>query len=232
MAPGSSPRSDRRPRALYFPAITSLLLVLSIAAFSDNLFTDIHQPSNSDPQMIVHGLFGAAWVGLFAAQAWLVYLGRAGWHRRLGQYAFIVGAGMVLTTAYLFYSRFNGFAAMDAEVIANRLLLPVFIVCAVLAWRNRQRPEWHKRLLLIGTMALLEPVLARIYDPFFGWLIPTTISKALDDALFLTYLFGTWAALVASLWLYDRAMQGRVHPVTKWGSGAIAAMNAVAYMIG
>jgi hypothetical protein len=209
-----------------------LLLILSLVAFSDNLFTDVHQPSNSDPQMIVHGLFAAAWVAVFATQAWLVYLGRTGWHRHLGQYAFVAGAGMVLTTAYLFYSRFHGFAAMEAEVIANRLLLPVFIVCAVLAWRNRQRPEWHKRLLLVGTMALLEPVLARTYDPFFAWLIPADIDKTLDEALFLTYLFVSWAALMASLWIYDRAATGTVHRVTKWGSGAIAAMNAAAYVIG
>jgi hypothetical protein len=223
--------SDRRPAALYFPLITSLLLLLSLLAFSDNLITDIHQPSNSDPQMVVHGLFGAAWVGLLATQAWLVQLGRAGWHRRLGPYAFIAGAGMVLTTAYLFYSRFHGFAAMDAEVIANRLLLPVFIVCAVLAWRRRGRPDWHKRLLLIGTMALLEPVLARIYDPLFGWMLPAGIDKALDMALFLSFLFGAWAALIASLWLYDRAVLGRIHPVTLRGSLAIAAMNAVAYLV-
>jgi hypothetical protein len=34
---------------------------MSIAAFSDNLFTNIGQPSNRDPKFIIHGLFGLAW---------------------------------------------------------------------------------------------------------------------------------------------------------------------------
>ena len=223
---------DRRPGALYFPVITSLLLILALAAFSDNLFTDIHQPSNSDPQMVVHGLFGAAWAALFAAQAWLVNLKRVAWHRQLGQMAFGAAAGLILSTLYLFYSRFKGFAVMEPEVVANRLLLPVFMVCVTLAWRNRGRPDWHKRLSLIGTLALQEPVLARLYDPFLSWMISADIDKVLDEALFLTYLFGSWLALIGSLWLHDRARLGRVHPVTLWGSAAIVAANALAYAIG
>lgn len=223
---------DRQPGALYFPVMTSLLLVLALAAFSDNLFTDVHQPSNSDPQMIIHGLCGAAWAGLFAVQAWLVNLRRVSRHRQLGQWAFAAAAGLILSTLYLFYSRFKGFAVMSPEVVANRLLLPVFIVCVVLAWRNRSRPDWHKRLLLIGTLALQEPVLARLYDPFLSWMIPADIDLTLDTALFLSYLFGSWLALIGSLWLYDRARLGRVHPVTRWGSLSIVASNALAFMIG
>jgi hypothetical protein len=44
----------------YFSIISVLMLSLSIIAFSDNLFTDLGQPSNSDPKFIVHGLFGLA----------------------------------------------------------------------------------------------------------------------------------------------------------------------------
>lgn len=221
---------DRRPAALYFPMITGLLLLLSLIAFSDNLFTNVGQPSNSDPQMVIHGLFAAAWVALFAAQAWLINLRRISAHRRVGRIGFVAGVGMALSTVYLFYSKFRGFAAMDGEVLANRLLLPVFVVCFVLAWRRRNRADWHKRLLLVGTMALLEPVLARIYDPLFGWLLPVRMDPALDMALFLTYLFGTWAVLLGSLWLYDRAVLGRIHPVTWSASGAIVALNAAAHL--
>lgn len=231
MANATSIRIDRRLVALYFPVVASLLLVMALGAFSDNLFTDVHQPSNSDPQMIVHGLFAALWVGLLAAQAWLVNLRLIAVHRKLGQYAFIVAGGMALSTAYLFYSRFKGFAAMEPTVIANRLLLPVFIVCAVLAWRNRLRPDWHKRLLLIGTLALQAPVLDRLYDPVIGWAIPVTIDKALDETLFLIIRYVVWAALVFSLWFYDRAVLGRIHPVTLWGSGAIASLIALSHLI-
>jgi len=43
--------------SLFFPIASFLLLFLTIAGFWDNLFTDVGQPSNSDPKFIVHGLF-------------------------------------------------------------------------------------------------------------------------------------------------------------------------------
>ena len=230
MASNAAMRIERRPWALYFPMVTTLLLGLSLLAFSDNLFTDVHQPSNSDPQMVVHGLFAAAWVSLFAVQAWLIYLRKIAAHRKLGQTVFVVAAGLVMSTLYLFVSKFRGWAAMEPEVLANRLLLPVFVICAALAWQRRNRADWHKRLLLVGTIALLDPVLARIYDPLTGWMLPAKMSEALDTALFLSYLFGIWLAFLGSLWLYDRAVIGRIHPVTLGGSAAIVALNAVAYL--
>jgi len=223
-------QSQRRPGALYFPIVTTLLLGLSLLAFADNLFTDVHQPSNSDPQMVVHGLFGAAWVSLFTAQAWLIYFGRVAMHRKFGNWAFSVAAGLVLTTFYLFVVKFRGWAAMEPEVLANRLLLPVFAICVVLAYVRRNRPDWHKRLLLIGTMALVEPVLARIYDPLTAPFLPAKMSEALDTLLYLSYLFGSWLALIGSLWLYDRLVLGRIHKVTFAGSAAIVALNAAAYL--
>ena len=230
MATIEIPRAVRRPGALYFPVVTTLLAGLSFMAFGDNLITDVHQESNSDPQMIVHGLFGAAWVSLFAAQAWLIYFGRIAAHRRFGRWVFAVAAGLALTTLYLFISKFHGWAAMEPEVLANRLLLPVFVICAAFAYARRNRPDWHKRLLLIGTMALLEPVLARIYDPLTGPFLPAKMSETLDTILFIGFLFGSWLALIGSLWLYDRRVLGRIHSVTMAGSVVIVAINAFVYL--
>ena len=69
------------PSETYFSIVSVLLLVLSVVAFSDNLFTDVGQPSNRDPKFIVHGVFGLAWYVLLATQANLVRA-RVGRHRR------------------------------------------------------------------------------------------------------------------------------------------------------
>ena len=119
MATIAVPRAGRRPGALYFPIMTTLLACLSFMAFADNLITDVHQESNSDAALVVHGLFAGAWVILFAAQAWLIYFGRVAAHRRLGQWAFAVAAGLIVTTLYLFVRKFHGWAAMEPEVLAN-----------------------------------------------------------------------------------------------------------------
>ncbi|MFD2099326.1 hypothetical protein [Flagellimonas iocasae] len=57
----------------YYPIVSSLLLVLSVLAFSDNLFWDIGQQSNSDPKFIVHGLFMLAWFITFVVQSFFIY---------------------------------------------------------------------------------------------------------------------------------------------------------------
>lgn len=214
-----------RRRSLYFPVVTTLILAMSLLAFSDNLVTDIGQPSNSDPKMVVHGLFALAWVVLFAVQAWLVFFGRTASHRRVGPWGFVAGAGLLTTTAFVFYTSFRGIPAMTSEVVANRLLLPVFAVSTYLAWRNRQRPERHKRYLIIGTFALLSPIIVRDFGPLFIFYYPDPGAKEADFAFF-TFFLGTWSALIASLWVHDWLILRRVHAITIIGSALIVAIVA------
>jgi len=145
----------QRVWASYFSITSVLLLILSVVAFSDNLFTDIHQPSNSDPKFIIHGLFGLAWYVLLATQANLIRAGNLRLHRKLGIATFIVAIGVTLATLYVFVVLWKGWPNMDPEVRANRLLLPGFALCLLLAWQRRAQPEWHKRLIFIGTFRSL-----------------------------------------------------------------------------
>jgi hypothetical protein len=64
----------------------------------------------------------------------------------------------------------------------------------------RRRRETHKRLMLLATIALLTPALARI--PFVGIGRPA--------------MLGTMLFVVVCL-VYDRAAHGRVHPAFLWG---------------
>jgi len=221
MATASPAKARPADWPLYFPIVTTLLLVLSLIAFSDNLVTDIGQPSNFEPRLIVHGIFGLAWSVMLAVQAWLVRMRRIAQHRRYGSKVFLVGAGLIGTTAYLFYVTFKGIAAMDGEVLTNRLLLPVFAVFVWLAWRNRQRPDRHKRYLLMGSFALLSPVLSRDFNRLF-WPFYAHPEAAEADFAFLVYYLTSWGALVASLWAYDLATMRRIHPLTLLGSALIA----------
>lgn len=145
----------------HYPIGAVILLTLSLVAFGDNLVTDIHQPSNSDPKMVVHGLVALAWMVLLVVQANLPRTGRLRLHRRLGGTAFVVGAGVVLTTLYLFVAVWRGWSEMSAEVIANRFFLLSFGVFTLAAWKMRTRPDWHKRLVWCGTLFLLSPILSR-----------------------------------------------------------------------
>jgi hypothetical protein len=207
-----------RPWGSYFSIVSVLLLILSIVAFSDNLFTNIHQPSNGDPKFIIHGLFGLAWYVLLATQANLIRVRNLRLHRKLGIATFVVAIGVVLSTLYLFIVLWKGWENMEPDVRANRLLLPGFALCLLLAWRWRTQPDWHKRLIFIGTFFMLGPVLDRDYDPLvMSWanaLFPVLYTKEVDEAVYLVFRWGSWIGIFLSMALYDWKTRRAVHRVT------------------
>lgn len=204
----------------YFSIVSVLLLVLSVVAFSDNLITDIGQPSNSDPKFVVHGLFGLAWYVLLATQANLVRVRNLRLHRRLGVATFVVAIGVTLSTLYIFVVLWNGWGNMSAEVRANRLFLPGFAVFLLLAWLQRRQADWHKRLVLSGTFFMLGPVLARCYDPLIvSWMEPLfpAFTARVDEVGFLGFFYGVWIGFFLSLARHDWITLRRIHPVTVAG---------------
>lgn len=210
---GETRGTSQRRRSGYFPVVSLLMLALTLVAFGDNLFTDVDQPSNSDPKFIVHGLMSGAWVTMLAVQAWLVRAGNVALHRRLGMTGFGIAIGVTLSTLWVFVAVWKGWALMAPEVRANRLLLPSFSLFVGYAYALRRRPDWHKRLIFAGSFFMLEPVLARCYDPLVvpllrGW------SEAQIDAAFLPWLFTVWLGFFASLIAFDVLTLRRVHRVS------------------
>ncbi|MET0280461.1 MAG: hypothetical protein ABW278_04970 [Steroidobacteraceae bacterium] len=201
----------------YFPLVSLLLVLLTLIAFSDNLVTDVGQPSNSDPKFIVHGLFCLAWMICFALQAQLVRTRNLRWHRQFGSAAFFIAAGVTLSTLYVFVTVWTSWAQMSPEVRANRLLLPSYSLCVLFAWLQRRNPEWHRRLLYVGTLYMLDPVLARI--PPLSW----------SDFWFYSFMVAVWSGLFLSLFVYDWKTARRIHPATSLGFGWLYLAWAIAW---
>lgn len=227
MASTATLERDRSLASLYvrwhFPIGCALLLLLTLVAFWDNLVSDVTQPSNGDPVMIVHGLFLLAWMILLLVQSMLPRAGRMDLHRRLGRYGFVIAAGVVVSTVLLFVAVWKGWAAMKPEVLANRILLPSYAICIVAAYRTRFRSEWHKRFIYCGTLLLSEPVLARTFDPLVGPLLPA-MEPGADMPIFYGYMIALWTGFFLALMAYDRIKLQRVHPVT---AGSLVWLYAV-----
>jgi hypothetical protein len=218
----------RRSWPNFYVGLTGLMLVLGLIAFSDNLFTDVGQESNRQPEMIIHGLFALAWMILLVVQAWQIRSGKIANHRRFGPYVFAVGVGLVLSTFYLFYATFPGFGGMSPPVMANRITLTVFAVALFLAWRHRHLAAWHKRLLVLGTVLTLSPILSRALDRILGWVLPAPDTSF--DPFFIAFPL-TWTALIVSHWIYDKRTLGRIHPVTIGATITLYATYAFVYLI-
>ncbi len=203
-------------RTAYFPLASLLLLALTLVGFGDNLFTDIGQPSNSDPKFVVHGLFCLAWMMVLAAQSFLARAGNLRTHRRLGVAASLIAVGVTLSTLYVFWAVWTGWGEMSPTVRANRLLLPSYVVFVLLGYRNRLRPDWHKRLMLVSTFFMMGPVISRTFHPLAvpfmgGW------NESRIEAAFIPYFVLLWIGLFASLFAHDWRSIARVHQVTGWG---------------
>ncbi len=214
----------------HFPVGCALLLLLSLVAFWDNLVSDVTQPSNGNPVMIVHGIFLLAWMIVLVAQSLLPRVCRTDLHRRIGRFAFPLAGGVVVSTILLFATVWKEWGALTPEVLANRILLASYAVCMFAAYRARLRPEWHKRLVYCGTLLLSEPVLARTFDPLIVPLLPSMAPGA-DMPIFYIYMTVVWTGFFAALVVYDRIKTRRVHPVTIGSLGWLYAVYALAFAI-
>jgi hypothetical protein len=176
------------------------------------------------PLLHLHGLLSTLWIVLFVSQTSLVATGHTRVHRRLG----LVGAVLAVLLLGVGYP-----TALDA---ARRGVTPpggppplaflavplgtlvAFLVLLGLGLHFRGRSPIHKRLMLLATIALLAPALARI-----GLLIGVP-----GPALPL----GGTIVFVASAWLYDRKAQGRVHPAFLWGGLLLVLSIPLRFLIG
>lgn len=222
----ASPILTRR----YFALISATLLVLAVWGFSDNLFWDTGQPSNSDPKFVVHGLFCLAWFIVFFVQSMLVANRNAALHRKLGLVGLAIAVGTIISTVYLFAAIWKGWENMAPFVKANRVLFASYAICVCWAFYLRRRSAWHKRLMLVGTLFMMEPILSRVFGT-----AEITILKGLSDGQLDFYwyvvVFSLWAGLFLSLFVYDWLTSKRFHPVTLGGAGwLVSAWTAVHFV--
>ncbi|MBW2937611.1 hypothetical protein KXJ69_05805 [Aureisphaera sp. CAU 1614] len=191
----------------YFLVASIILLLLSIIAFSDNLLTDIGQESNSDPKFIIHGLFFLAWFVILVVQSNFIRKGNYRTHMNLGLWGMGIAIGVVLSTFYVFYAEFEGWSVMPGFVKANRILTLSFTIFVLLAYLKRKKPIEHKRLLYIGTLYVLGPIIGRVADKLGPG----------GDLSFIAFEFIIWTGLFISLLIYDKVTLKRIHGITWMG---------------
>ena len=190
----------------YLTFVSSLLLVLSIIAFSDNLFTDINQESNSDPKFVIHGVFMFAWFATFMGQSYLILRKKHKAHMKLGKIGFILAIGVFVSTLYVFIAVFKGWDAMEPFVKANRLLMLSFATFILLAYMTRRNSVKHKRFIFWAIALPIEPIIGRVSEVFQ------------IDNWELFYVL-TWHAFFVSFFVYDWQTLKKIHPISLFGLG-------------
>jgi FtsH-binding integral membrane protein len=170
------------------------------------------------PLVHLHGVLFTAWILLFVTQTSLVAASRVDLHRRLGVFGIVLAVVMVIVGyAVATESVRRGSTPGTLPPLAF-LALPLgavlaFAILVALGVYNRRRSETHKRLMLLATIALLAPAIARMQlgSAPFGPAVP---------------MVGT-VLFVAACVVYDRAAHGRVHPAFAWGGALLMRVRSL-----
>ena len=165
-----------------------------------------------------------AWLALLFTQATLIRSGNVAMHRRLGVAGFVMVPLMVVFGAIggaIAAHRPGGFIDIPVPPLqfliipyASILLFAVFTGTALLL---RSNPQTHKRLMLLGTIAIVEVGIARWpFEPYIS-----------------TPPLAAWtaAAFVLPMAAWDLYARKRIHPVTLVGAVVLVAVGPVREMI-
>jgi FtsH-binding integral membrane protein len=182
-----------------------LLLIVAVgfarSFYLRNILNAGHTTGLTLPAYIVaHGIVLTSWFLLFLGQTLLASSGRVRLHRSLGV-AGTALAAIVFALSMLVVVR-SVVRETPLVVIGDMAILILFAILVTTSIRFRQKPEVHKRLMVIASINIVAPAIARW--PGAQSMLP--LSVVLPQLL-----------LYAALVLYDVRSIRRVHPATAWG---------------
>lgn len=192
-----------------FVRTATLLMALTLLAGFTAQFLAGRSSFAARPLVHIHGLAFFAWVGLFAAQVWLVRAGNRVRHRQLG----LVGAawmpvlivlGTALTVDVVQRGTTPPFFSAQHFLVANPLSVLCCAGLTAAAIACRRAPDWHRRLH-VGALALLM-------GPGLGRLLPMPLLG--PYAFEIAALAGLGFIVAGMVW--DVRTRGRVHPAWSW----------------
>ena len=215
----------RPPDRLFFSSFAVLAAVSVFIGFAPTFYLKpLFSTRPLTPLLVVHGLVFSTWIVLFGVQTLLVATHRTPVHRRLGWF----GAGLALTMLIVGVST----GIVRAKVgeappnVPNLAFLTVplgdmfvFGCLAGAAVYFRRRPDAHKRLMMIATLAVLPAAFAR-------W--PFAFNQ--QGGLFVA--FGLADLGVVLLLAYDIATRGRPHVASVLGGLLLIASHPLRMVVG
>ena len=172
-------------------------------------FPEAYAMSPAEPFFYFHGVVFTAWFALLVLQPALVGMGRTDLHRFLGRIGAVLAVAVVVVGAVgalIAARRAGGFIGISVPpaqfVIIPFVDLALFTLLVGLAIAWRHDAQSHKRLMLVGSLCLIDAAIAR-------W--PVVISLGNPILFFvLTDLF------LVPLAIWDFRTRGKLHSVTLW----------------
>ena len=199
VAPGW--RRDRR----FFTGMALAAAVTVFTGFAPTYFLKgVFGAPALSPLLHLHGLLFTSWILLFVAQVSLVAAGRTDLHRKLGVAGGALAVLMVVVgMAAAIGSARRGFSPPGGPPPLMFFVIPfsdlwVFSGLMGTGLYFRRRSETHKRLMLLATIALLTPAIARL--PYVLTLGPPAFFGLTESMMLAVIAFGAlWPILMATI---------------------------------
>jgi hypothetical protein len=181
-------------------------------------FPEVVPLTPKEPFFYFHGAVFTTWFVLLVLQPALVGMRRVDLHRIVGQFAAAVAAALVVvgvTGAIMAARRPEGFLGVPIPP-AQFLIVPLtdmllFALIIGAAFAKRRDAQAHKRLMLVGSICLLDAAFAR-------WPL------VLETGNPIIY-FALADAFLIPLVIWDLRSRGRLHPATLWAGLLLVASH-------
>lgn len=213
-------RAPTRDSRWFFVGTAALLLVIVAVGFAPTFYLPgILMPEQVaagtlrfPAYLIAHGVALTLWYLLLLTQSLLVATRRGRLHRTVGVggaalAAVIVPLSLIVVTRSVARSNLGAL-----PVLGDFGILTLFTVLVALAIRFRKSPDVHKRLMLVASIGLVAPAIAR-------W---PGAHSALPFSVVLPQL-----AICAAMIVHDAVARRRVLPATLCGIAAYIATMGV-----
>lgn len=199
----------------------SVLIVIGFAQFSLRGMVDF---GRVQPWVHLHGLAMLAWLALNVQQARLAGQGSIEQHRRLGR----IGVLLALTIALL--GAFTGTMAVRMGTMPpffepgyflalTNVGMAIFLAVILLAVRLRRDTDWHRRIMLVALILIMEPALGRI--------LPMPLLQPHAQWWELAVQLGALALALR----HDMKQRGAVHPALLWGAAILVGTHLVFFAL-
>lgn len=199
-----------------------LLLSLVIIGFGSVMIITGRTPDDFPIVFHLHGAAYIAWFLLFIVQAKLIGQSNYDLHKKLGYSSLAILAAMLVTGFLVAASSYaRGTSPVPDTTIQNFLAFPmidlmgltIFYILGVL---NRKNALFHKHAMLITSIAIMDPAIARI-----------AISLGVMPLALLLHI-----GLIILVMLHDSKTQGRIHFITWMGLAYVVLRVVFIFTIG
>jgi hypothetical protein len=208
----------------FFLGIALALAICTFAGFSRSYYLMQWTGAHELPWIVhVHGVLFTVWVLLFGLQAGLISRERHDVHVVTGSFGIALAAAMIVLGLFVAVTRSKP-PALVPLTVEQFLIFPLvsiglFALFVGLAFANRHRPDHHKRYMLIASVNVVLPALARmtVLLPF--------LPRGVLGGMMIGNLF------LVALALFDWRSLGRLHRATLIGGGVTLLSEPLRFMI-